>query len=258
MKIAVLVILIVYIVAIAYLYFFQNSIVFNAGAIESTKMFKLQNTKRINFEVEEGIVLDGVYKTSSIKDAPLIIYFGGNADDATRLLLHVTKILDYDIVSFNYRGYVKSKGKPSQDALFSDAIKIYEKYKKDKKVILIGRSLGTGVATYLASKKDVLGVILITPYDSIVSMAKKKYPMFPIDFLLKYKFESVKYVQDIKAPIGLIEVIDDKVISKYHFDTLKQKIPNLSLHVKLDNTTHGEVLKHSDFEKSLENIIDRF
>lgn len=242
----------------AYLYFFQNSIVFNAKAIEETKMFKLQNVERISFEVEDGIILDGVYKKSSNLDAPLMIYFGGNADDATKILLHVKDINDFDIVSFNYRGYVKSNGNPSQKALFSDALKIYDKFAKNKKVVLIGRSLGTGVATYLASKRDILGLILITPYDSIASIAKKKYPIFPIDFLLKHKFESDKYMQNITKPVGLIEVQNDTIVTKYHFDKIKEKVSNLALHVKLENTTHAEVLKHPDFEKNLKNIIDRF
>lgn len=257
MKFVLLLICMIYLGAMAYLYFFQSSIVFNASAIEPKEPFVLEDVKKVTLKTDADVVLDGVYKKSKYEQAPLMIYFGGNADDATRFLLHVRNLEAYDIVSFNYRGYVNSTGKPSQEALFSDAKKIYDTYAKEKEVIVIGRSLGTGVATYLATKREVKGVILITPYDSIASIAKKKYPIFPIDYLLKHKFESAKYIVNVKAPIGLIEVKDDSVVTKYHFDKLKENIQNLALHVSLSETTHGEVLTHKDFEKSIKNIIER-
>lgn len=248
----------IYFAILAYIYLTQDSKVFNATDIVKKDEFKVENMENLTFYVTKKITIDGVYKKSQNKNAPLLIYFGGNADDATRILLHVENLRKFDVLSFNYRGYVKSTGKPSQRVLFSDSIKIYDEYAKDKKVILIGRSLGTGVATYLASKRDVIGVILITPYDSIASMAKAKYPIFPIKYLLKHKFESVKHILEVKAPVGLIEVKGDDVVTKKHFDKLKEKVPNLALHVSLENTTHGEVLSHPDFEESLKKIMKRF
>lgn len=254
MKLALLALVILYLLAMAYLYFFQTSIVFNSKAIKEQEPISLQNTKEITLQVKDA-VLQGVYKKANSDS--LIIYFGGNADDATRFLLHVKSLENFDIVTFNYRGYVHSSGTPSEDALCEDALKIYDTYAKDKDVILIGRSLGTGVATYVASKRKVQGVVLITPYDSIASMAKKQYPFFPIDLLLKHRFESVKNLQNIDTPIGLIEVVNDTVVTKYHFDKLKENIQNLALHVTLQDTTHGDVLNHPDFEKSIEEILKK-
>lgn len=257
MKILVLIVVILYLLAIVYLYFFQTSIVFNSSAIEAKEPFSLKDTKNITLDVEDAL-LDGVYKSSNKKNTPLILYFGGNADDATRIVLHTQKLEKFDIVAFNYRGYVKSSGIPSQNSVFKDALSIYDRYAKDREVIAIGRSLGTGVATYLASKRDIKGVILITPYDSILSIAQKQYPIFPIKWLLKHKFESIKYIQNVAKPVGLIEVVGDEVVTKYHFDKLKDKVPNIALHISLENTTHGDVLVHPDFQKSLLDIIERF
>jgi len=248
----------VYLGVVVYVYLTQDRQIFRAGLIEKQEPIDVKNAKRISFKVGEGVVLDGVYKTSEKEDAPLIIYFGGNADDATRILLHVKSLKEFDVLAFNYRGFVKSTGKPSQKAIFSDALKIYDKFSKNKKVILIGRSLGTGTATYVASKRDIIGLILITPYDSMVSIAQRKYPYLPVNMLLKHKFESVKYILHVKAPVGLIEVENDETISKYHFDKLKEKISNLALHVELKNTTHADVLTHPNFEKSIKEIIKDF
>ncbi len=248
----------IYCGALVYLYVTQDSQVFNPSGIEKKEPIDLSDVEHIKFEVEKGITLDGVYRKSQKKDAPLIVYYGGNSDDATRIVLHTKSLKDFDLISFNYRGFVNSEGKPSEKAFFGDALKILDKYGRNKEVILIGRSLGTGVATYVASKRDIKGLILITPYDSIASIGQKMYPYFPIKLLSNNKFESVKYMLDVKAPVGLIEVQNDTTIPKYHFDKLKEVVPNLALHVELINTTHGDVLTHPDFEKTIKKMIRHF
>jgi len=248
----------VYLGVVVYMYLTQEEQIFRPDLIEKEEPIDLNNVEKISFKVEEGVNLDGVYKKSQKEDSPLIIYFGGNADDATRILVYLQSLKGFDIVAFNYRGFVKSTGKPSQKALFGDALRIYDEFSKNKNIIVMGRSLGTGVATYLASKRDIVGLILITPYDSIVSIAQKKYPYLPVKLLLKHKFESVKYMLHVKAPVGLIEVKNDETIPKYHFDKLKEKVSNLSLHVELKNTTHTDVLTHPDFEKSIQQIVKDF
>ena len=258
MKSVIIIFVTLYIGAIAYVYFTQDSHVFEPQSIEKKAPVDLENVEHISFKIEDGVTLDGVYRKSSTPNAPLIVYYGGNADDATRIVLHVKELKGFDIVAFNYRGYVNSTGKPSQDAVFSDALRIFDKYGKDREVIVIGRSLGTGVATYVASKRDAKGLILITPYDSIVSIAKKMYPYFPIEMLSKHKFESVKYMLNVEEQVCLIEVENDGTIPKYHFDKLREVVPHEALHVVLSNTTHKDVLTHPDFEKTLEKMIKIF
>jgi esterase/lipase len=255
MKLLILGLIALYFGALVYIYLTQDSKVFNSSAIEKKEPISLKNTEKITFKVEKDVLLEGIHKTIETENSPLIIYFGGNADDATRIVLHIK---GYEIVAFNYRGYVNSGGKPSQKAIFSDALKIFDKYGKDRDVIVIGRSLGTGVATYVASKRDIKGLILVTPYDSIVSIAKKMYPYFPIEMLSKHKFESVKYMQNVDEKVGLIEVQNDETIPKYHFDKLKEKVQNLALHVELKDTTHADVLRHPDFEKTIKQMIKDF
>lgn len=258
MKFLILGLVFVYLCVVVYIYITQDEKVFQPNLIENREPISLKNVENLSFEVKKNIVLDGVYKKANKENAPLLIYFGGNADDATRILLHAKSLKEFDIVSFNYRGYVRSEGKPSEKAIFSDALKIYDKFAKNKNAIVMGRSLGTGVATYLASRRPIKGVILITPYDSIASIGQKIYPYLPVYFLSKHKFESIKYILDVKAPVGLIEVVNDETIPKYHFDKLRDKVVNLALHVELKNTTHAEVLTHPDFEKSINDIIKSF
>ncbi len=258
MKIILFICLLFYFALLAYVYFTQNSKIFNIKQIDTKEPFSLKNTKEIRLEVANGIFLDGLYKNSDTHNAPLLIYFGGNSDDATRFLLHIESLKDFDVVVFNYRGYLKSGGVPSEKNLFHDALKIYDNFAKNRRVIVVGRSLGTGIAVYLAGRRRVDGVILITPYDSIVSMAKDRYPFLPIDLLLKHKFNSIKYLQQMKSLVAVIEVENDKTVLHKHTAKLLEKIKNLALHVELKDTTHADVLKHPDFEKIMKEAISKF
>jgi len=246
-----------YLVAMAYLYMTQNDQLFPTQLIEKHAKVSGENIEPLSLHVNDDAVLEGVLRKDTQSDAGLIIYFGGNADDATQFLLHVKALQGYDIMAFNYRGYVGSTGEPSEHAFFEDALKIYDTYAKGRKVVLIGRSLGSGVATYLASQRVVDGLVLISPYDSILSLAKLKYPFFPIDLLLKNKFESVNYLPFVKAKIAVIEVEHDTIIPHYHLEKLLEAMPSRPLHIILANTTHADVLGHPAFAKKLQMILGK-
>jgi len=224
---------------LAYFYITQDSKIFNFSEIEKDEPFIVKDTKEIKLKISDDVTLDGLYKKSKKEDASLIIYFGGNSDDATRFMLHISSLEDFDIVAFNYRGYMKSTGKPSEKALFDDALKIYDRYSKNQKVIIIGRSLGSGVAVYLASKRKNSGVVLITPYYSIASLAQEKYPFLPI----------------IKSPISVILVKNDTTIPNKNSENLIKKIKNLNSVITLEKTTHADVLNQIDFEKTLRKML---
>lgn len=249
-------VLVLYLGAIGYLYWSQDQQIFPAHLVEKNERFSGENIDAVSLKNEDGTVLEGVYRHEDEQsDAGIILYFGGNADDATRFVLHTKALQGYEIVAFNYRGYGNSTGKPSEEALFHDALHIYDTYAKGRKVYLVGRSLGTGVATYLASQRVVDGLVLLTPYDSIVSIAKMKYPFFPIDLLLKNRFESVNYLPNVKSKIAVFEVENDQTIAHYHLEKLMEQMPRKPLHVIFTNTTHGKILEHPAFVKELQKTL---
>jgi hypothetical protein len=220
--------------ALAYLYFAQESFIFNLKDA-NFKPFTCKGCVRAVLHTKDGAELIG--KRRPKNSSKLLIYFGGNADDATKIFTYLDPDLDIEVVAYNYRGYGESSHKPSQEALFKDALAIYDFHAKDKDVTVIGRSLGTGVGAYLASKRKVSHLILITPYDSIRAIAKAKYPFFPI--------------ANVQSKVSVIEVIGDKVVPNFHTANLLKAINNLSLHVKLQDTTHGDVLEKIDFNSLL-------
>lgn len=124
----------------------------------------------------DGYILDG-WAQKNPKNQKTILYFGGNGDE-TSYFVEKTRYENINIISFNYRGYARSTGKPSEKILFADSLLIADFLENTLKIFpkdtfIMGRSLGTGVATYLASQKTFAGVILITPYDSVESVASE-------------------------------------------------------------------------------------
>ncbi len=121
-----------------------------------------------------------------------IIYFGGNAEDvAGNTPLFADRFAAYTVYLVHYRGYGGSSGSPSEVGLFTDAKAVYDAIAKEHSAIhVIGRSLGSGVAVYLASVRAVDKLALVTPYDSVLGIASRSMPFFPVSVLLKDRYES--------------------------------------------------------------------
>jgi uncharacterized protein len=125
------------------------------------------------------------------------------------------------LVLVNYRGFGLSEGIPSEQTMFSDALEIYDKLTvrddiDPDHIAIVGRSIGTGVATYLSSKRKSEATILITPYDSMVDLAFSKFPLLPIQFLIKHPFNSKGYAASISTEMLSIIAENDTVIPKQH------------------------------------------
>ncbi len=154
--------------------------------------------------------------------APLVLYFGGNGQDVAEVAemrAHVANTL-----YVNYRGYGSSTGRPSESAFFADALHVYDaatrEFDFNGRVILHGRSMGSGVAVHLAAERPVDGLVLITPYDSIVAVAQSTYWFLPAGLLLKHRFDSLSRIDAISAPAFILIAEKDQIIPPQHADNL--------------------------------------
>jgi pimeloyl-ACP methyl ester carboxylesterase len=143
-----------------------------------------------------------------------LIYFGGNAEDVSASLASFADAFpDHAIYMLHYRGYGGSTGKPSEAALHSDALALFDQVRLDHPdIALVGRSLGSGVAARLATERPASRVVLVTPYDSIEQIAARQFPFFPIRWLLADKFESWRHAPAIRVPTLLLQAEHDEVI----------------------------------------------
>ncbi len=159
--------------------------------------------------------MDGLLKTVPPAGSKILFYFGGNAEEVSYLIEKAPEFKDWSLILFNYRGYGQSEGKVSERSLYSDAIESYDHFidrpdVREPKIAIMGRSIGTGVATYLARNRKADAVILVSPYTSLKALAKVHYPFLPAGLLLKYKFNSIKRAPEIKAPLLMIVAAGDQ------------------------------------------------
>ena len=204
-----------------FLYFYQERMLFYpTGAPPS-----LPRPARGTLEELSLVAADGArivaWLVRSGERAPLVIYFGGNAEDVSWLIGMDEGFAGYSVLLVNYRGYGPSQGRPGEAALFADALAWYDAAAaradvNAQRIVVMGRSLGSGVAVHLAANRKIAGVILVSPYDSVRSIAQSIYPYLPVGLLLKHPFDSMSRAAAIKAPLLCIAAEGDRVIPPEH------------------------------------------
>lgn len=190
-----------------------------------------------------------------------LIYFGGNAEDVAMNIPQFKRLFpEYSIYLHNYRGYGGSTGNASETALFSDAGALYNYVKmKHREIAVIGRSLGTGVAVHLASKKEVSRLVLVTPYDSMVSLARNYYYLVPVSLLLKDKFDSRSRAGRLATPTLVLIAEYDEVIPRKRADTLVSALkPEMTRVEVIQGAGHNTIGSYPQYEKALTSFLDGF
>ncbi len=207
MLVILIIVLLVYISLSALLYFYQNKLLY----IQKQQTFVIHEQA---VEIQSnGHTLRGWVLNPAAEHA--VIYLGGNAEQVEENIPLYKQSLEatHAVYLVNYRGYGQSDGTPDEAALYADALTLYDNIKsKYKSISVIGRSLGSGVATYLAARRPVDKLALITPYDSIENVARSKYWMFPVKWLLQDKFYSWRNVSDIQAETLILIASEDYIV----------------------------------------------
>jgi len=192
--------------------------------------------------------------------APLIVYYGGNAEDATGQAFEPWPA-DWALALVNYRGYGASEGRPSERALCADALVVLDALAQrpdvdPTRIVLVGRSLGTGVATQVAAQRRVQGVVLISPYDSMVAVARYHYPFLPVRWLLRHRFDSVLRAPAIKAPLLAIAGERDTVVPPERSQRLHDAWGGPKHWVLIAEAGHDDLGRQREFWKPIRAFLD--
>ena len=240
-----------YILAALHLYINQRSMIYfpHKGPSDShDTTFELQS---------DGHILKGWIVNPGRKKA--IIYFGGNSERIEGNIAAFQNIFPhYTLYLLNYRGFGESDGKPTEAGLYLDALAIYDHLKAEHvHISVIGRSLGSGVATWLAASRKVEKLILVTPFDSAQELAQRAYPYFPMSLLLKDKHDSWSRAKQIDSRILMMIASDDAIISREHSDRLAEQFKPEQIEVMvIDEATHNTISTHPEFFDTMKNFME--
>ncbi len=246
----VLVLLAIYLLLAAFLYLYQRKLIYFPMPVDPG--FSAQSVVIDN----QGVQLHGWVLNPGQEKA--VVYFGGNSELITHRRGFFDDVFrDYSTYLIDYRGYGNSEGNPSEPGLFSDALAIFDFVSTGhKSVTAYGRSLGSGIAVYLAANRPLEKLILLTPYDSIAEVARKTYPLFPVRYLIKDSFDSAALAGDIKIPVLITSAEHDKEIKLSHTLALKQRFtPALLDYQMIAGAAHNNIVDFPDYRDSVRTFV---
>ena len=248
-----IVMLCLYILGCTVLYFMQEKILFNAHHLPADHQFRTGT--EVNIPVDDDVELNCLLMKDK-NSIGAILYLHGQKGNIRRCIGQAKTMAGqgYDILIVDYRGYGKSDGKNyGEQQMFDDVQVAYDYLKKrydENKIVVAGYSLGSAMASYLASVNNPEHLIMIAPYVSLIQMKNKFLPFIP-DFLFKYKFSNEKHLKNVKCPVTMIHGLDDTLIPQDSDDQLKAINPDLIESILLPNTGHRGVI----FSKELRDAV---
>jgi uncharacterized protein len=254
------ILLVAYVVLCIILFAFQEKLIFFPGKLDRNFKFSFdQKFKEINIKTKDGHLLNGIL-FSSDSSKGLIFYLHGNAgslDTWGEVAKRYTE-LKYDVFMLDYRGYGKSEGSIHSQKQFHEDIQIaYDEMKKmydQSNIVVLGYSLGTGPAAYLASTNHPRLLILQAPYYSLTDMMRHTYPIIPT-FLLKYKFDTYEYIKQCKMPIVLFHGNRDKVVYYNSSVKLREFLKRTDSLITLDGQGHNGITDNPQYINAINTIL---
>ncbi|MGI4848283.1 MAG: alpha/beta hydrolase [Janthinobacterium lividum] len=160
-----------------------------------------------------------------------VLYFGGRSEEVSWVVQDAGRLFPgMTVLVMNYRGYGDSHGIPGERQMIEDGKFLFDwlvRSREDidrKRIAVVGRSLGSGVAVQLAVQRPVAAVVLVTPYDSVLAVASRRFRVMPISLLLKHRFESIKFARNITAPVLVLRAASDTVVPHFHTELLVKKL----------------------------------
>jgi len=199
------------------------------------------------FKTTDGLTLHGWFVPTDASDN-MLVWLHGNAGNITHRLdnLKILQEYHFSIFIFDYRGYGKSEGKPSENGLYIDAESAYDFLVQTKKfspenIVLFGRSLGGSVAVELALRRKSAGLILESSFTSMAAIARQVAPFLPTTKILKMKFNTLNKIPKINVPVLIIHGEQDELIPFSHGQKLYEAANQPKFFYPVANAGHNDL-----------------
>ena len=219
------------------------------------------NERLLHLTTDDGETLTALFIPPPDLDAFTILHCHGNAEDMGHLqwIYGDYTRQGYGVFGFDYRGYGTSSGEPSEAGLYLDIRAAYRYLTQDlaigpDRILVVGRSLGSGPAIDLARELDVGGLVLESPFKSAYRIALD-FPLFPMD-----RFPNLHKIDDIRIPVLVMHGRQDRTIAFEQGEYLYNKAPDPKLALWLDNADHMQLLvkggeAYWDHYRQLEELV---
>lgn len=255
--------LVVYLLCGIALYLLQDRFLFHPTAVERNRPYDFSAPNReINVAADETSNMNVIqFLTSDSLPKGVVLYFHGNRKNISWYATYAPNFTAnrYEVWMIDYPGFGKSTGHLTEQKLYDDAMQLYimarSKFPADS-IILYGKSLGTGIASWLAARRSCKQLILETPYYSMTSLVQHYIPIYPISTLLKYKLPVYKYLGLVNAPVTIFHGTEDKVIPYSNAHRLTAAMHPKDRFITIENAGHNSLNDYPQFHNALDSLLN--
>ena len=213
-----LILILVYLSVLICTYVFQRNLLYHPKENNYFGDDLIVPVEKVKIETSDNIKLLSWYHKKNLKDYKTILFLHGNAGSLENRIHKINHFKDLNInfLIIAWRGFSGNKGKPTEQGLYEDArsavLWLKSQGVDENDIVIYGESLGTGVATEIAQNKNFAGIILESPFTSMIDAGKDKYPYLPVKLLLKDKYESNRKIKNINSPILIMHGKVDNIV----------------------------------------------
>ena len=245
------------------LYFFQESLIFPAQQLPGDFQFESDIPFSEGFlEAKDGARLNFL-RLKAKEPKGIIVYYHGNGGSLERWKDIVSPFTDmgWDILVWDYRGYGKSTGKRTSEALYDDAQQIYVKaleWFEEDNILVYGRSMGTTFATYVSARNNPSVLVLESPFYSLQSLVKEKYSILPIYRFLKFELPTFSFAAAVSSPVYLFHGTEDDVVPYEQGAALWSEFGSLGEFITIEGGDHNNLSETLIYQQKLTELLDQF
>ena len=243
------------------LYYLQDKILFHPLAVAQDHQWNFPYTyKEINIAYAAESRMNVIQFTTDTTAKGVVLYFHGNKNNISRYAPVVPSFTKngWEIWMLDYPGFGKSTGTLTEQNMYDWALVFYKlaraKY-EPADIIIYGRSMGTGIATQLASVRDCRALVLEAPYYSFPSIFNTYFPVYPYKRIIKYDFPTWKYIKEVTAPVLLFHGTADEIIPYRNGKKLMPMLKKTDEFVTIPGAFHNDLDSFSIYNQKLDSIL---
>lgn len=241
-------------------YFLQERFIFKPEKLKQDFRFVYDIPFReYFFDVEPGVRINGLHFHRE-NATGLLLYFHGNTRSIKGWARYAKDFYkyNYDVVLVDYRGFGKSTGKRSEKEMLQDMQFVYDELKKicsEDHIIVYGRSIGSGFATWLASRNNPRYLILDAPYYSFRKVVQRFLPILPVRFVLRYHLRTDQWIKEVKCHTYILHGTRDWLIPIKHSMNLQKINPRKITLIRIEGGGHNNLPRFDDYHGFVRDIL---
>ncbi len=242
-------------------YLFQDFIIFQPQRLGEGYAFQFEAPhQEVWLESEDGVRINGVFFKGEEPSEKVVLYLHGNSDNLQRWGRYHSDFTTrgMDFFAIDYRGYGKSKGIPSEEGLYKDAEAAYEYLLKKytpSQIYIFGRSLGTGVAGFLASEKKAAMLMLETPYHSMKDVFQRQAPFLYLPFPLSATFPLHEYLSEVEEPVYIFHGTADEIVPYSSAAAMKPNLASEENFLTIPGGRHRGLSEYEAYQEYLDGLL---